>query len=189
MRETIKRPTRSSKANLLRRAGSTLQRALSLEGLEAETRTEGQLALAQVSLLLGENEIAQRQAIQAMEDARRYEQTWLLACAQRLMGSILTTMGQQEQADKYFEQALETFHSCGMRLEWARTLQSYGVVLLEQHSTGESSYEQGLKYLRNANQAFRECNAILDLQVIERILGRYTIPVPTPTRKSARQTR
>src|SRR6266566_9697853 len=188
MRETIKRPTRSSKANLLRRAGITLQRALSLEGLEAETRTDGQLALAQVSLLLGKNEIAQQQAIQAMEDARRYEQTWLLACAQRLMGSILTTMGQQEQADEYFRQAIETFHKCGMRLELARTLQSYGVALVGQQRKGETSYEQGLKYLRNANQAFRECNAILDLQVIERILGRYTTPVLTPTRKSARQT-
>src|SRR5437667_9464072 len=145
--------------------------------------------MAQVSLLLGENEIAQQQAIQAMEETHRYEQTWLLACAQRLMGSILTTMGQQEQADKYFEQALETFHSCGMRLEWARTLQSYGVALLEQHSTGESSYEKGLKYLQEASQAFRECNAVLDLQVVERILARYTTPVLTSTRKNASQTR
>ncbi len=174
--------------HLLRRARISLRRVLTLEGLEAETRTEGLLGLAKVALLLGEIDEAQQQAVQTIDEAQRYEQTWLLASAQRLMGSILTTMDQQQQADKYFEQALETFHSCGMRLEWARTLQSYGVVLLEQHSTGESSHEQGLKYLRNANQVFRECNAILDLQVVERILGRYTIPVLTSTRKSARQT-
>ena len=63
-----------------------------------------------------------------------------------------------------FEQALETFDHSGMRLEWARTLQSYGAALLEQRSTGESGYAQGLKYLQDASQTFRECNANLDLQ-------------------------
>jgi len=186
---TIKRPANSSYTYLLRRARISLQRALALEGLEAETRTEGQLALAKVALLLGENEIAQQQTIQAMEETHRYEQTWLVACAQRLMGSILTTMGQQEQADEYFRQAIETFHKCGMRLELARTLQSYGVALVGQQRKGETSYEQGLKYLHDASQAFRECNAILDLQVVERILAKYTTPALTSTRKSARQTR
>src|SRR5207245_1756866 len=61
---TIKRPANSSYTYLLRRARISLQRALALEGLEAETRTEGQLALAKVALLLGENEIAQQQTIQ-----------------------------------------------------------------------------------------------------------------------------
>ncbi len=59
---TIKRPANSSYTHLLRRARISLQRALALEGLEAETRTEGQLALAQVALLLGEIDEAQQQA-------------------------------------------------------------------------------------------------------------------------------
>jgi tetratricopeptide (TPR) repeat protein len=123
--------------------------------------------------LLGEIDEAQQQAAEVMNEAQRYEQTWLLACSQQLMGTILAVQGQYEQAETYFMQALETLNKCGMRLEWARTLQSYGVALLEQHSTGESSYEQGLKYLHDASQAFRECNAILDLQVVERILISY----------------
>jgi tetratricopeptide (TPR) repeat protein len=183
-----KRERQFSSAHLLNRARICLLRTLTLEGLEAETRTDGQLALAQVSLLQGEFDTAQQQTFQTMEEAHRDEQTWLLAYAQRLMGSILTLMGRQEQADEYFEQSLETFHSCGMRLEWARTLQSYGVSLLEKHSRGESSYEQGLKFLHEASQVFRECNAILDLQVVERMLAGYTTPVLTSTRKSARQT-
>jgi len=89
------------------------------------------------------------------------------------MGNVLTTQAHYEQAETYFIQALEALNNCGMRLEWARTLQSYSLALLEQHSTGESSYEQGLKYLHDASQAFRECNAILDLQVVERILVSY----------------
>ncbi len=124
-----------------------------------------------------------------MNEAQRYEQTWLLACAQRLTGDILSAQGQYEQAEIYFEQAVETFHRCGMRLEWARTLQSYGVALLEQHSAGDSSYEQGLKYLQDANQAFNECNATIYLQMIERILTKYTTLALTSTRKSTGQTR
>jgi len=164
---------------LLMRAKKTLGRALALEGLEADTRTEGQLVLAQVYLLLGELEVARQQAIQAIEEAQRYELIWLLARSQRLLGDILVALGQQEQAVEYFEQAIETFHKCGMRLEWARALQSYGVSLLEQHSTGDASYEQGLKYLQDARQAFHDCNAALDLKMVERILSVHTSPTPT----------
>ncbi|HXX78954.1 MAG TPA: tetratricopeptide repeat protein, partial [Ktedonobacteraceae bacterium] len=163
----------NSYTHLLRKARISLQRALSLEGLEAETRTEGRLALARVAYLMGEIDGARQQALQVMEEAQRYEQIWLLACSQRLMGSIISAQGRQEQAYTCFEQALETFDHCGMRLEWARTLQSYGSTLLEQHSEIESSYAQGLKYLQDASQTFRECNAILDLQLVERTLGRY----------------
>ncbi len=163
-----------ARLRLLMRAKKTLGRALALEGLEADTRTEGQLVLAQVYLLLGELEVARQQAIQAIEEAQRYELIWLLARSQRLLGGILVALGQQEQAVEYFEQAIETFHKCGMRLEWARTLQSYGVSLLEQHSTGDASYEQGLKYLQDARLAFHDCNAALDLQMVERILTRYS---------------
>jgi DNA-binding SARP family transcriptional activator len=187
--EITKRRNASSYTHLLKRARICLQRALTLEGLEAETQTDGQLALAQVSLLLGEIDTAQQQTMLVIEEALRYKQTWLLACAQRLMGSILTVLDQQQQAVQYFKQAIETFHNCGMRLEWARTLQTCGVALLEQYSAGDSSYEQGLKYLKDASQVFRECNAIYELQVIERVLARYTTPALTVTRKSARQTR
>src|SRR5207245_2118163 len=80
----------ASYARLLKLARTALRRALALEGLEAETRTEGQLALARASFLLGEMDTAQQQAVQTMEEARRLEQTWLLACARRLMGEILS---------------------------------------------------------------------------------------------------
>ena len=99
---TLKRLATSSYTHLLRKARISLQRALALEGLEAETRTEGQLALARVAFLMGEVDGARQQALQVMEQAQRYEQTWLLACAQRLMGSILSALGQQEQANEYF---------------------------------------------------------------------------------------
>jgi predicted ATPase/DNA-binding SARP family transcriptional activator len=91
--EKVKRPTNSSYTHMLRKARVSLHRALSLEGLEAETRTEGHLALAKVALLLGEIDEAWQQALQVMDDAQRYEQKWLLACTRRLMGTILAAMG------------------------------------------------------------------------------------------------
>jgi DNA-binding SARP family transcriptional activator/Tfp pilus assembly protein PilF len=166
----VKRQAPSSFMHLLLKAEISLQRALSLEGLEAETRTEGQLALAMVAFLLDEIDEAHQQAIQVVDQAQRYEQVWLMASAQRLMGSILVAQGEQEQANEYFQRALEMFDHSGMRLEWARTLQSYGMALLERHSSVESSYMQGLKYLQEASQTFRECNATLDLQFVERQL-------------------
>jgi DNA-binding SARP family transcriptional activator/Tfp pilus assembly protein PilF len=187
--ETTRRQRNTSHTHFLKRARIALQRALTLEGLEAETRTEGKLTLAQVSLLLGEIDTAQQQVTQAMEESRRLEQTWLLAYAQRLVGEILSVQGKQEQANEYFEQALATFHKCDMRLEWARTLQSYGVALLERHNKDDGSFRQGVKYLQEARKAFGECNAVLDLQGIERMLSKYTPVTAAPTRKRDRQGR
>jgi tetratricopeptide (TPR) repeat protein len=170
---TLKRMATSSYTYLLRKARISLQRALALEGVEAETRTEGQLALARVAFLLGEIDEALRQALQVMHQAQQYEQTWLLACTYRLMGSILSVQGQMEQASEYFEHAIEILHHRGMRLEWARTLQSYGSAILEQHGTGEIGYSQALKYLQDASQAFHECNANLELLTVERLLAMH----------------
>ena len=106
----------------------------------------------------------------AMNEARRSEQTSLIARSQRLLGSILAAQGQRDQADIYFEQAIQVFHDSGMRLEWARALQSYGVALLQRDGAGVASYQQGLSYLQEARQAFHQCNAVLDLQAVERVL-------------------
>jgi DNA-binding SARP family transcriptional activator/Tfp pilus assembly protein PilF len=187
--EAVKQRGKFSYRHLLKRARIALQRALALEGLEAETRTEGKLALAQVSLLLGEIDTAQQQAMQAMEESHRLEQTWLLACARRLMGEILSAQGQQEEAKKYFEQALAMLQKCGMRLEWARTLQSYAMALLERRGKDDSGFRQGVKYLQEARQAFQECNAVLDHQVVARMLSKYTPATAPPTRKSDKEGR
>ncbi len=140
--------------------------------MEAETRAEGQLALAQADLLLGEVETAQQQALQTLEEAHRYELTWLIARAQRLLGSIFAAQGQREQAVQHFEQAL---HTSGMHLEYARTLRYYGLMLLQQDGVDEEACherERGLNFLREAHQVFTDCKVALDVQVVEGILAR-----------------
>ena len=161
---------------MLKRAKRTLQRALLLEGMEAETRAEGQLALAQAELLLGEVETARQRALQTLEEAKRYELTWLIARAQRILGSIFVVQGQREQAELHFKQSLYTFRRSGMRLEYGRTLHDYGLMLLQQDGVVEEAYHErgrGLNFLREAFQVFTDCKAVLDGQVVEDILTRH----------------
>ncbi len=155
---------------LLLRAEASLRHALTIEGLEAEANIEGQLALAQVSLLRGELEQAQQQAIHALQEAQRYELMWLLAHTQGLLGSILAAQGNYEQADGYFQQALQISRESGMRLEYARALQNYGGALLRRKHIDQ----QGLLSLQEARQVFVECHATFDLQAVERLLSTHT---------------
>lgn len=157
-------------AHLLLRAKKILQKALSLEELEADTKTEGQFALARTLLMLGDLEIAYQNALSMQEEATRHEQQWELARAHSLMGSIMAAQGKQEQADKSFNQALQSFSKHGMRLEYARTLHNYGLLLLKRSDTEQQSYNQGISYSREAQQIFSECHAALDLQRVERML-------------------
>jgi tetratricopeptide (TPR) repeat protein len=166
-------PVHEEKIRVLKQAKKSLLHALTLEGLETETRIEGQLAQAQVSLLLSEGESALQQALQALEEARSSEQTWLVTRAQRILGSIFAAQGEQEQAEKYFEQALRTFRKRGMRLEYGRTLQQYGNALVQQDGSEGKRYAQGIAYLQEARQVFTECQAMLDLRSVEHMLAEH----------------
>ena len=157
----------------LKRAKKTLQHALALEGMEAETRTEGQLAMAQVMLLLGEVDSAQQLAEQTLEKARQFELTWLIARTQQVLGSILETRGQQRQANEQFELALRTFRRHGMRLEYGHTLQIFGEVLIQRDTVGGKQYQCGLNYLQEAQQIFKNCNAVAHEQIVKQILAGY----------------
>jgi tetratricopeptide (TPR) repeat protein len=74
---------------ILTHARRSLWHALALPGLEAETRTRGRLALAQVSLLLGEREAALQQATQAREEAQHYALMGLLVRCEQLLREIV----------------------------------------------------------------------------------------------------
>jgi len=167
--------------HFLLRARATLQRALALEGLEAETIIEGQLVLASTTFLLGNLEIAQQRAAQAMEEAQHHEMNRTFARSHQLLGRVLAAQGQAEQADSYFEQAIQTFRNCEMRLDCARALHGYGVTLL-QRSTAKSggrakpecqTYQRGLIYLRESRDIFAHCHATIDLAWVEHILERF----------------
>ena len=65
-----------------------------------------------------------------------------------------------------------------MRLEYARTLHYYGLMLLQQEGVDEEAYgerERGLNFLREACQGFTDCKAALDVQVVVDILARHEL--------------
>ena len=76
------------RTHYLIRARKTLQHALALEGLEAETRAEGQLAMAQVSWLLRNRDDALQQAEVVLAKAQAHELLWLVERTQQLMRDI-----------------------------------------------------------------------------------------------------
>ena len=161
----------SLRIRLLRRTRNTLQRALTMQTLEAETRVEGQLALAHVVLLEGNIEVAYQQALQILKTVHQLELMWLMPHTQCLLGRISAALGRDEQADQYFAQARDGFHTYGMRLAYGRTLQFYGQFLQQQSLPNEKAAQQGQAYLHEAGEIFRECNAKGDLQRIELMLG------------------
>jgi DNA-binding SARP family transcriptional activator len=160
--------------HFLLRAKATLERVLVLqEELEAETKIEAKLAFVDAKLLLGDINTAKEYAIRTLDEAQQFELIWGSARCQRLLGNILSAQNQLHEAERYFEQAIEVFRKCDMRLEYARTLHSYGVTLLGCKDMEKKNFQQGLGYLSEARQVFDECHAALDLQRVEHDIAMY----------------
>jgi DNA-binding SARP family transcriptional activator len=158
---------------LLLRARATLQRALVIEGLETEILIEGRSLLATTYFLLGELETAQAQTLQTMQEAKEYEITRILARSYRLLGRIMAIQGEYEQAATSFEQALHIFHENEMRLDYARTLHSYGLSLLQRNNSREPDYQRGITCLQEARDIFTTCHAAIDLEWVSFQLAGY----------------
>jgi DNA-binding SARP family transcriptional activator len=171
---------------LLLRARSTLQHALSQDGLEIETFIEGQYLLATTCYLLGERDFAYQLAMQILQDAQKNETDRIVGCIHCLLGRILAKQGDYEKASVCFKQALTLFRKSDLRLDYARTLRSYGVSLLESgvplHRTRSSSgkaaerqvfHQRGLDALLEAQRIFSDCHAALDLTWTEHTLAQF----------------
>jgi serine/threonine protein kinase/tetratricopeptide (TPR) repeat protein len=160
----------SRRIRVLMRARNTLQRALAMQALDAETSVEGHLALAKVTFLEGYREAAYQQALQVLNAARELELMWLVPSAQCLLGEISAALRQDEQADQYFIQAMDGFRAYGMRLAYGRALQCYGQFLQKHSVSDDKRNQQGQDCLQEACMIFRECNAKRDLQMLEKML-------------------
>ena len=169
----------------LYKARNSLRHVLVLDGLELETRIECLQAQAQIAFLLGEIASAHQQTLQIIEEVRNREQSWLLACALRLLGCILATELRYEEASANFEQSLTLLQVCGMRLEWALTQCAYAEsILLHYHQ--DDNYERAIARLQEARKVFEECGATLDIELVDRVLAEYNTPVEMATHKRDR---
>ena len=174
--ESIPLPSATS-IRLLLRARSTVRRAIAYEGLETESVIEGRYILATIYFLLGDVEAACQETMKAIEEASQYEVTRILARSQRLLGRIVALQGDYKQADTYFEQALQVFRECDLRLDYARAVHGYGITLLKRSKPGDVNSQRGLDCLREARSAFADCHATLDLSWVESVLQLYEPPV------------
>ncbi|GHO81315.1 hypothetical protein KSD_90860 [Ktedonobacter sp. SOSP1-85] len=163
-----------AKLRLLKKAEKSSERLLSLDGLETETRSEAQLLLAEVKLLLSKIEAAQSEITHAKVDSEQNELNWLKAREQRIFGNIKVYAERVTEAAQCYDHALSASRKYGMRLEEAHTLLSYGQLLLKKHANltdnAEQAYQRGVSYLQNALRIFRECGAELDARRAEKIL-------------------
>jgi tetratricopeptide (TPR) repeat protein len=83
-----KRVSSDKSSRLLSHARQDIQRALALEGVEAETHTMGQLILAQLFLLSQDISQARQQLNQVIENAQRYELVLVEQRARELLLSL-----------------------------------------------------------------------------------------------------
>ncbi|QBD83132.1 hypothetical protein EPA93_47100 [Ktedonosporobacter rubrisoli] len=162
-----------AKERLLKRARRSLECALALQDIENEMTVEARLALAQVAVCSGELAKAQRETMQGLEEAQKFELNGLIARGQRLLSVILALQDQPMQAEQHFASALQMCRQLSMRLEEARALQRYGEALLRISQAGESDYQRGLGYLGEALQLFEACSARLEKRMTEHLLDRY----------------
>jgi tetratricopeptide (TPR) repeat protein len=156
--------------NWLGRARLSLQRALVYGKEEAETRIEGGLALAEVLLLSGSLDGAERQVRAVLSDVHTQGIVWLRLRALHLLGTLVTARGNRLEGNGLFQQAIEELQRQGMHLEYARALRNYGFVLLEDTSGGAVDRQQGRSYLARAWEIFLECDAGLDAEGVKAFL-------------------
>ncbi len=166
---------------LLLRAKSTLQRAISQEGVEMETIIDCKLLLATVYFLRDDLITAEQIALQTLQDAQQKETIRVIGRAQRLLGRILAGQSIYDEADVYFEQALQIFREQELHLDYARTLHSYGVTLVQRTAQSEVAqqhfeYLRGLEYLREARAYFNTVHATIDFSWVDLVLSRYVPP-------------
>jgi tetratricopeptide (TPR) repeat protein len=151
------------------KARKSIVHTLALDDIEAETKVEGQLVLAQTMMLQGELDEALSLVMSTMQDAQSYELRALMAYAQRLQGDILFRQRQYQQGAQEFERAIADFRNYGMRLECARTLQDYGIALLK---NADSTVDGGLhahECLQEARELFMRCRVAPEVPMIKHI--------------------
>jgi tetratricopeptide (TPR) repeat protein len=153
---------------LLLRAQTTLQRTLTLEGMEVEHIIDGNYSLACVYFLLGDLEAAQHTAWHTHEEAQKYEITNASERIYRLLGRIQAAQKNYQQAGEYFEQAMQLCRERDFKLDYARTLHVYGAMLIQHKQTRQ----KGLEYLYAAQEIFATSHAAFDLRLLEQDLTR-----------------
>ena len=175
----VSSPDQLHHAQRLQRTRSTLNHALTCQGLAAEDISRARLAQATLALMLGDLPTTEAIARQTIAIAYEQEHLYYLPHAQRLLGTCLALYDRQLEADDAFQEALRVSQHHGMLLEYARTLYNYGAILLQRGCPASEAFQTGLAYLQQAHDIFAACYAAIDLEKVKRILADPTTrPLP-----------
>ena len=155
----------------LRRIQYTLQHALSFQGLAAEDIAKGRLVQTTLFLMQGNIPVAEAIARKTLELTQQQEQTYFMPHAQCLLGCCLALTERQDEADSYFQQAMNVSQHSSMQLEYARVLYYYGAILLQRGCPQSETFQTGVTYLQQAQNIFDTCYAAIDLERVKRILA------------------
>lgn len=156
----------------LRSALVALKRALSLGGIDAETRSLGQITQARIFYLLGDVEQAHQQMQQTLEEAQRRAAIYVCVRAGCLLAEIQEARGLRREADSTFTDAIQASKQYGLRLDLARALYRYSICQLRRRSP--AAVEQGFASLNEARTILQTCQAALDLQWVEHLLAKHS---------------
>ncbi len=141
-----------------------LRRALGYEGLDAEVALEGRYLEATLEFVLGRSPVAYNAVCHLIDEAGRQENRLILGRAHRLLARILTIEGRHQEAGAHFDEAGRIFRESELLLDYARTLQSYGVYRLALGCQHGSEDQRALASLREARAIFEQVHATIDLQ-------------------------
>ncbi|GCF06911.1 DUF6788 family protein [Dictyobacter arantiisoli] len=150
---------------LLKKAKTTLMHAIAFKGIEAETRIEGKVILAEVLIQLGDIEGAYNYSMQALEEAERLNLEWLITRSHHALGNVAVAQGLYDQSVIHYKLAEKLAQRKGMRLEYGRILHHYGLSLLNLEK-----YEEGVLDLKEANKIFEDCSAMVDLNEVSLVI-------------------
>jgi len=162
-------PTPQARTHLLKKARGVLEYALNLEGLEAETRLEGDLALLEVCWHLDPYTDIYEQIVQLQTKCQQCKLVWLLPRIERLQGDIQAAREKHEQATCHFEQSMHYARQYGLHWEYGRTLYCYGHCLLKRPAG--DNLARGKAYLQEAHEIFTACHTISELHKVENLLA------------------
>jgi tetratricopeptide (TPR) repeat protein len=180
--EVSSAPTNNQTAQrFLQRAKSVLQRAFRLEGMEVDNTIDGKYLLALVYFLLSDIATAREIAQQTLHEAELYESPRLIGRTHHLLARILASQDEMSEAISHFEQALALFDQRGLHLDYARTLLSYGTILLQDRdslnmnntSAIRNDTHKGQDLLDKARSIFASCQAAIDIAQVDQTLAHY----------------
>ncbi len=133
--------------------------------------------LSEISLALGDSDVALEQARRALAVAQELDTPYLLGSAHRALAQVLAhDAANNTDADPvyHFEASIQLLQSGGFRASLARSLAAFGRYL---NAAGDDEHlQRGTEMLARAKDLFRELGMAWDLATLERDEAGHTQP-------------